>query len=68
MAIYAATSLGVNGLPTRQEEVKVIIETADRLDARVAFRARSVAELVERDGRVMITSANVSNQIPVSLG
>ena len=74
MAIYAAAGLGIaaglgsNGLPARQKVVKVIVETGIRLDVGVAFRARSVVELVGRYGRVVIVPTDVGYQILTPLG
>ena len=67
MAIYAAAGLGINGLQARQKAMKVIVETGIRLDVGVAFRARFVAEFVERDGRVVIMPTDVGYQIPTAL-
>ncbi len=74
MAIYATSGLGIaaglgsNGLPARQETVKVIVETSICLDVGVAFRTRSIVELVGRDGRAMVMPADVRYQILTSLG
>ena len=63
VAIHTMRRIRVNALPARQEAVKVIVEPAAVDDLLVAFRARVIAQLVQRDGRLVITAAVKRRQV-----
>ncbi len=68
MAIYTMPCFRVNALPAGQEEVKVIVEPARRDRVFVAFDARVITQLVQRDRWLVIVTAVVSEQILGALG